>query len=418
MPNSHEDRSVNRREFLNRSALQAAGVAAAACEFVQPAHASDVNSQIRLGIVGVRNRGLKLATQFANLNDAKVVAFCDVDHSKLSEAQLSFARQFGNQPQSTTSFAQLCERRDLDAIVIATPDHHHATMAAEAMLAGKDVYLEAPTTHTIAEGSQLAAVALHTKRIVQTGLHQRSDAHFQSAIETVRNGGIGEVHLAKAWACHQRKPIGRKRVASPPAEVDYASWLGPQQTTRFQPNRFHYNWRWFWDFGSGELGNWGVHLLDIARWGLGVEYPHRIVATGSRISPRDDQQTPDTLHVHFDYGTQLIQWEHRTWSSHGIDGRTAAVAFYGDNGTLIVDRSSWKIYDRKDGESAEARESLTPHLRNFLDSLKSRRTPAAALDQSQISSNLCHLGNAAYRFGPELKFDAKGLRVVGKRIEV
>jgi predicted dehydrogenase len=299
----------------------------------------------------------------------------------------------------TGDFRRLLDDPALDAVVIATPDHWHAPMTILACQAGKDVYVEKPVSHSLAEGPAMIAAARHNRRVVQAGLQQRSGEHFRSAVEYVQSGRLGSVHLAKAWTVHQRKSIGFKKNVPPPAGVNYDLWLGPAASRPFNANRFHYNWHWFWDYGTGELGNWGVHLLDVARWGLGVEFPTHVSAAGGKYHFHDDQQTPDTLLVNYTYSGKTITWEHRLWSPHGLEGRSAAVAFCGERGTLIVDRGGWKVYGQKETAAAGPSDLLEPHLRNFVDSVKSRAVPACNLETGLVSSALCHLGNIAYRLG-------------------
>ena len=175
--------------------------------------------------------------------------------------------------------------------------------------------------------------------------------------------------------------------------------LGSAEQRAFQPNRFHFNWRWFWDYGSGELGVWGVHLLDVACWGMQVGRPKQVTASGGKFHFKDDQETPDTLNVNFDFGDCAIQWEHRQWTPHGNENRTAAVAFYGTNGTLVIDRGGWKIYDRKESLTAPASDLLEPHIANFIDCVRTREKPAANLEDAVLASNLCHWANDSHRTG-------------------
>ncbi len=203
------------------------------------------------------------------------------------------------------------------------------------------------------------------------------------------------------------KPIGfRKNGTGLPRGVDYDLWLGPAADRPFNPNRFHYNWHWFWDYGTGELGNWGVHLLDVARWGLGVEFPTQVSAVGGKYHFHDDQQTPDTLFVNYAYPGKTITWEHRLWSSHGQEGRSAAVAFCGDRGTLIVDRGGWKVYGQKDSATAGASDLLGPHLQNFVECVRTRGVPACPIEIGHVSSSLCHLGNISYRLGKSVNVNS------------
>lgn len=339
----------------------------------------------------------------------EIAALCDVDAGVLQSACEQIASLQQGRPAGHADFRRLLDDGSIDAVVIATPDHWHAPIAIRACDAGKDAYVETPVSHGIAEGPAMSAAARRHGRIVQSGLPHRSGAHFQTAVSLVTSGEIGNVKLARAWAVHRRKPIGRKPDAPAPEKVDYDRWLGPAAKRPFQPNRFHHNWQWFWDYGSGELGAWGVQLLDLARWGLGVGLPLRVAATGGVYYLNDDRQTPDTLSVQYSFPRASIVWEHRQWSNHGIEGRSAAVAFYGDQGTLIVDRGGWKIYGRRNGLSGEASDSQTPHLRNFIDCIKSRSTPAADIEVGQLSSTLCHLGNLSYRLGREVAFDPSAM---------
>lgn len=395
------DNPINRREFLGTSAANAAGMAAAGVVgWSGVAGAKTVPSErVSVGVIGVRSQGKTLAEALAAFPDVTVAAICDVDEALLPQTARGIEAIQGHSPWMATDFQRLLDDSAIDAVVIATPDHWHAPMMVRACQAGKDVYVEKPVSHSLAEGMAMIAAARKHRRVVQAGLQQRSGAHFHSAIAFVQSGKLGEVHLAKAWTVHQRKSIGFKKNASVPAGVDYDLWLGPAPNRPFNPNRFHYNWHWFWDYGTGELGNWGVHLLDVARWGLGVDFPTQVSAVGGKHHFHDDQETPDTLFVSFAYPAETITWEHRLWSSHGQEGRSAAVAFVGDRGTLIVDRGGWKVYGQKDSPAAGASDLLEPHLRNFVDCIKTRDETACGIETGHVSSALCHLGNLAYRLG-------------------
>ncbi|HEY3964875.1 MAG TPA: Gfo/Idh/MocA family oxidoreductase [Planctomycetaceae bacterium] len=409
----HNDPQINRRVFLGASAANAAGMAAAGVVgWTGAAGARPAPSErVTVGVIGIRNQGKALAGALAGFKDVNVAVLCDVDESLLPHAARDIEARQGPAPTMATDFRRLLDDPALDAVVIATPDHWHATMTILACQAGKDVYVEKPVSHTLAEGPAMIAAAVRHQRIVQSGLQQRSGAHFQSAVEYIRSGKLGEVHLAKAWTVHQRKTIGFRKNAEAPAGVNYDLWLGPAAERPFNPNRFHYNWHWFWDYGTGELGNWGVHLLDVARWGLAVDLPMQVSSTGGKHHFQDDQQTPDTLFVNYAYPGKTITWEHRLWSSHGQEGRSAAVAFCGDRGTLIVDRGGWKIYGQKDAATEGTSELLEPHLRNFVECIRSRAVPACPLEIGHTSSALCHLGNIAYRRGRSIDVDPRSGRV-------
>jgi len=403
-------RAVNRRQFLGSSAKNAAGVAvgmvglAGATAAAASASKATASERVRVATIGVRNQGKTLTTHLASLPDVDVVALCDVDESLRPAATSAVSDVHGKSPHWESDFRRILDDRSIDAVVIATPDHWHASMTILACQAGKDVYVEKPVSHNVREGQQMVAAARRYGRVVQSGLQQRSGSHFQSAVDFVRSGRLGAVHLAKAWTVHRRKPIGHKRDGVAPDGVDYDLWLGPAPLRAFNPNRFHYNWHWFWDYGTGELGNWGTHMLDVARWGLGVGLPTRVSASGGRFHFDDDQETPDTLVVQYAYPRATIVWEHRLWSTHGVEGRSAAAAFYGELGTLVVDRGGWKVYDLAETIASDASEQPIAHLRNFVDCIKSRSRPAADIETGHVSSALCHLGNIAYRVGREVAF--------------
>ena len=258
----------------------------------------------------------------------------------------------------------------------------------------------------------LAAARKHN-RVVQAGIQQRSGSHFQSAVQFVRSGKLGDVKLAKAWTIHRRKPIGFKKDEPTPEGIDYDMWLGPAPGRPFNPNRFHGNWHWFWDYGTGEMGNWGVHMLDVARWGLDVTLPTRISATGGKYHVHDDRETPDTHLVNYTYPGKTITWEHRLWNTHGMEGRSAAAAFYGEQGTLVVDRGGWKVYDQRESVTSGSSEQAGTHHRNFIDCIKSRERPTSDIEIGHLTSSLCHLGNIAYRLSREVQFDPQSMSFPG-----
>lgn len=403
-------REVSRRQFLGRSAQQAAGVAVGVVGLAGVASASakqadSANDRVGVAVIGVRNQGRLLANEFARSSGVEVRTLCDVDESQFAPAIREVVDAAQRTPGTVRDFRHILDDPAVQAVVIATPDHWHATMASLACQAGKDVYLESPPTHALDEGAGLAEIAQRTHRVVQVGLQQRSGAHFQSAVQFVKSGKLGTVRMAKAWIVHRRKSIGHRATGDAPVNVDYAAWLGPAPARAFQPNRFHFNWRWFWDYGGGELAHWGVHMLDVARWGLQVTTPQRVSAIGGKYSFDDDQETPDALSVQYDFGSKSILWEQRLWSSHGVEGRSSGVAFHGDNGTLVVDRGGWKVYDHGDVVAADASDLLTTHVSNFVDCVRNRQSPTATLETGLASAALCHWGNAAYRAGHELKTD-------------
>jgi predicted dehydrogenase len=394
---------VSRRQFLGRTAQNAAGLAAGFVGLAAAAGAASGSEPVRLGVIGVRRQGKKLATEFAKLPGAAVVALSDIDESVLDRAAKEVS-ELGPTPRSERDFRRLLDDSQIDAVAIATPDHSHVAIAIEALRAGKDVYVETPVSHTIAEGEALLAAAREGGRVVQCGLFDRSLPHVRSAVEFVQTGRLGTVPLVKAWAVHRRATPGAIGPVEAPSGVDYDSWLYPAPERPFDPLRFHRGWSDFWDYGSGELGAWGVALLDLARLGLGVGMPERVAATGGRLGDGPGE-TPDTLHVTYGYPQATVLWEHRRWSNHPPEGRSAGVAFYGERGTLVLDRGGWKVYDAAEPAGENGRADLAPHLQDFLGAMRTRCRPAAPVEDGIAAATLCHLGNLAYRLGREVRLE-------------
>jgi predicted dehydrogenase len=405
-----KDSGFNRREFLGAAAtVAAAGVVGSP----QPVDAGSALERVRLGVIGLRQQGQSLLRELTAIPDADIAAVCDVDPRLYADALTVLSQQGRPTPAVMSDYRELLDDPSIDGVVIATPDHWHADMAAAACEAGKDLYVEAPLAHTVRGGMRIVEAAKTHRRIVQTGLQQRSGRHFQSAVEAVQQGEIGTVRLVKAWVSHRRNVTAPIENTKAIGDVKYGDWLGPAGPRAFDPLRFHQTWPWFWDYGGGELSLWGVHLLDVAIWGMNAGLPTRVSACGGRFEQSSALETPDTLHVQYTYDDFVLTWEHRQWTRHGQEGRTAAVAFHGDDGTLIVDRGGWKIYGNRNGQSAPASELLAPHLSDFIDSIRTRREPSAPAKVGHQAATICHLGNIAWRSGHEVAFDPLALECSG-----
>ncbi|GAC1463861.1 MAG: Gfo/Idh/MocA family oxidoreductase [Isosphaeraceae bacterium] len=394
---------MNRRIFLGGAGALAIGGTRAL---------ASANGRVRLAVIGVRSRGTELAREFAQNKGAEVVALCDVDESLLASPVKAVEDITGKAPRTEKDFRKLLDDREIDAVAVATPDHWHALITVMACQAGKDVYSEKPASHNVVEGRRMVEAARKYRRVVQLGTQRRSMEHVKDAVEYVHSGGLGKVGMARAWIHQQRKPIGRGTPGDPPAGVDYAMWQGPAPDRPFMKNHFHYNWHWFWNWGTGELGNNGIHGLDVARWGLGVDAPLTVTSAGGKFVFDDDQEVPDTQIVAWEFPRAALVWEHRMWSRHGQDGQGFGIAFYGDKGTLVVDEGSWKVVDPDGGTpekpvGGKATNGLGAHVQNFLDCVRSREKPNADIEIGHLSTRLCHLGNIAHRVGRKLSFDAK-----------
>jgi predicted dehydrogenase len=387
----------HRRDFLRASAACVALTAAGAAD--QP------SERILLAVMGVHGRGRDLVRGFSAFEDVEIAYICDVDENVVPAALKLVNSRQKRTPTVEKDIRRVLEDKNVTALAIAAPDHWHALATIWACQAGKHVYVEKPISHNLIEGRRMVEAARRYNRVVQVGTQRRSAAHVASAADLVRSGKLGKVPFARSWIGGNRKSIGHKQDASVPAGVDYDLWLGPAPERTFNPNRFHYNWHWFWDYGTGELGNNGIHGLDLARQVLGLETPNRIACGGGKYFYDDDQETPDTQIATFDFPHTCLVWEHRIWAKRDLEGQSWGVSIQGENGTLLVDDRGWRILGG--GEASEkVSDAERPHLRNFLDCIRSGNRPNADIEEGHKSTRLCHLGNIAYRTGRTLHFDA------------
>ena len=394
--------SPHRRDFLKASALTAAALSARTA-----AGAADrPNERIVVAVMGLRGRGKDHVRRFSSVPDSEVAYLIDPDDNVVPAALKLLAGRQKKEPRVERDVRRVLEDKDVTALSIAAPDHWHALATIWACQAGKHVYVEKPVSHNLIEGRRMVEAARKYNRVVQAGMQRRSAAHFASARELIRSGTLGKVPYVQTWIAGHRKSIGRKADASVPSGVDYDLWLGPAPERPFNPNRFHYNWHWNWDYGSGEIGNNGIHVLDMARFLLDLDAPLRITSGGGKYFYDDDQQTPDTLVTTFDFPHTNLTWEHRIWSPTNLEGDPASITIFGEKGTLVFDRQGWHV---RDGEKASDKyaEMDGPHFRNFLDCVKDGKHPNADIEEGHKSTRLCHLGNLALRVGRVLHFDAE-----------
>jgi predicted dehydrogenase len=368
--------------------------------------------RVRVCVVGVRGRGLSLARSFAAQPDAVVTHVCDVNERVFGPAieAVRAAGAGGNDPRPVGDLRRVLDDPAVDAIVVATPDHWHALATIWGCQAGKHVYVEKPVSNGIFAGRQMVLAARKHDRLVQVGTQSRSAPHYHEAIELVRSGRIGRVHMAKAWNSQLRRLVPAKPDTAVPAGLDWDIWQGPAPERPYNDNRYTYGWRWLWDYGTGDMGNDGVHDLDIARWGLGVEHPEKIDCTGGKFQFTDDiQETPDTQVVTFTFpGNRLLVYEQRLWSPYHQEGFENGVAFYGNAGYLLIGRRGWKVVGKGNEVLLEKRVDFSeaPHVRNFLDAIRSGTPLACDIEEGYRSTLLAHLGNLSYRVGRPLRFDA------------
>jgi predicted dehydrogenase len=402
---------MNRRTFLLSSAA-AAGVG------VVSGNPSDT---VRVACVGVRGQGHTHIERYAKMPNVEIAALCDIDESVLSTRLKDVEKLGKKRPAAFTDFRKLLEDRSIDAVSIATPNHNHTLQTIWACQAGKHVYVEKPCSHDMFEARQIVAAAKKYDRLVQHGTNSRSSI-VREAVAKMREGAIGELYMARGLCFKWRDTIGRKPVEPVPAGVHYDLWLGPAPEHEFTRNRFHYNWHWFWDYGNGDIGNQGIHQVDVARWGLGVKYPTRVSATGGHFMFDDDQETPNTLAVAFEFDgagkKKMITFEVRHWITNheagiGEDGakpNTVGAVFYGSKGYLSVwdeDHGRYDSYLGPEHAPGPSGRDRGNNWANFIQAVRSGKQSDlnAPIEEGAISTALVHLANISYRLGRSVKFD-------------
>jgi predicted dehydrogenase len=421
---------VSRREFVGAVGVGVGSAAALVAGQVRAAGAEGPNDKIRLGLIGAGSRGNQLLDTFLAQKDVELVAVCDVDDRHTSETAERIKKHGGKTPAIGRDYRTMLDDKGVDAVIIATPDHWHALPAIHAVLAGKDVYVEKPVAHNVAEGQAMIKAARKTGKIMAVGTQQRSSTHFQKAVDIVRSGKLGKVFWVQTWNFENISPLGLGRYpdSSPPPHVDYDRWLGPAPERAFNPNRFHLLFRWYFDYAGGMMSDWGVHLNDVVLWALDVKAPKTVSATGGVFTSDDDRDTPDTLQVIYEFPGVTLTYSMRKGNGLKFNGHDYGILFCGTDGSLMLDRAGYEVIPDKvvlpygiklvhgdrpirkidlKEEKASGVDGQPAHVRNFLDCLKSRQTPTCDVALSHHSTNTCHLGNIAYKLGRKLVWDEK-----------
>jgi predicted dehydrogenase len=417
--------ALDRRNFLRVSGAAAATLSSGALSQVKGA-----NERVNVAVIGVRGRGREHIEKFALNPSSEVVAVVDIDQAVAETAAAHTQKFQSRKPKEYADLRKMLENKDIDAVSIATPNHWHALAAIWACQAGKDVYVEKPASHNIFEGRKMVEAARKYNRIVQVGMQSRTIEHKVKAMQLLREGVIGKLYMARGLCFKRRKTIGSALPARPPAGVEYDIWLGPAPDKPWQENRFHYNWHWYWDFGNGDIGNQGVHEMDIARWGLGKQdLPPRVFSSGGHFIYDDSQETPNTQTAIFDYDDVQLVFEVRGLMTGGESGlgemtggpNTIGNMFYGSDGYMAVDVRGFRTFlgeDHKLGPSMDYVEpeqwDTAPHVANFLKAVKSRKHTDlnADIEQGHLSAALVHMANISYRTKRHLRFDPKAEKFV------
>lgn len=399
------------------------------------------NERVRIAVIGINGMGQNHIKEYLALPNVEVAALCDVDENLFPKViEKHFTKAGRKAPKTYTDIRRLLEDREIDAVSVVTPNHWHTLAAIWCIQAGKHVSVEKPCCHNIYEGGKLVEAAKKYRVLVQDGAEQRSNPCARSMAEYLNNGGLGEVYLAKGLCYKWRKTIGRCADEPVPKGVNYDLWLGPAPKRPFNRNRFHYNWHWNWEYGNGDMGNQGVHEMDIARWGLGVTLPTRIMASGAHVMFDDDQQTPNVLLALYEFPNpagvgekkKLLQFEVRHWISNSEDplwmkktatdgymatssANTIGNLFFGSKGYMAKEVNEWRTYLGEKRERGPTGKGQGNHYAAFVDAIRSPRPEEfnRGIEEGFYSCALIHLGNISYRLGRSLDFDPSTLTFRG-----
>ncbi|WP_293715327.1 Gfo/Idh/MocA family oxidoreductase [uncultured Parabacteroides sp.] len=419
---------MNRRNFLQKSALSAAGLglsplfgSAYSAVYGQAAP----SNKVKVALIGCRSMGFSNLSNFLKYPEVECVALCDIDDEWLNKRAADVEKSTGKKvPNLYKDWRKVIDNKDVDVVIIGTPDHWHCLPTIFACQAGKDVYVEKPLSNTIEECNLMEKAARKYNRIVQVGQWQRSDPHWDEAVNYLKAGNIGRIRTVKVWAYQDSKPTLPIIPDSPvPAGVDYDMWLGPAPKRPFNTYRFHYNFRFFWDYAGGLMSDWGVHLLDYALEGMNADLPSRVFSGGGKFAyPDDAMETPDTLMATYAYKDFNIIWDHACGINHGPFDKKEGLAFFGENGTLVLTRAGWEVLpvmvDKtprmeavpfKKGEG----KGLYNHVGNFLGCIKSRELPNADIAIGARVAKMSHLANISCRLQREVRWDDTNSLFVG-----
>ena len=419
----------SRRTFLKQSATSIAGATLADSLSATQALAEPSprrvapSDQLNIAVIGANGMGWGNVRSHLKVAGVNCLAIADVDANVLTRRSADLVALGGKPPRTYGDYRKLLESKDIDAVVIGTPDHWHCLGMVDALSAGKHVYVEKPIARTIQECQVMQAAAKRYGKLVQVGQWQRSGPHYEQAIAYVRSGKLGAIRLVKVWAYQGwMKPVAVRPDGPAPAGVDYDMWLGPAAKRAFNPNRFHFNFRWFWDYAGGLMTDWGVHEIDIALYAMNVTAPKSVIASGGKFAyPDDASETPDTLQAVFEYEGFNMLWEHATGIDGGPYAKPEGIAFIGNNGTLVVNRDGWEVIPETytDGGLRRYKLDAIPyqghdgdildlHTRNFVDAI--RKGDASMLkcgiDTGSVAAINASMGNIALKTGRKLFWNA------------
>ncbi|MCY7327541.1 MAG: Gfo/Idh/MocA family oxidoreductase, partial [Saprospiraceae bacterium] len=406
----------SRRNFVKTASVIALGATLPLEAIASLRRRVSPNDKIQVGLIGANNQGFTNLKSFLLNSEVECVAIADVDENVYNRRAEELVQANFKKPAFYQDYRKMLKDKDIDVVIIGTPDHWHCLMLVDTLEAGKDAYLEKPIGNSIYEIDIMANAVKKQQRLVQVGQWQRSQPHFVDAINFVHSGQLGHIRTTKTWSYVDWKGAVPKVPDAPvPAGVDYNMWLGPAPRRPFNKNRFHASWRWYWEYGGGVMTDWGVHLIDYILYGMKASVPKSVMAMGGKMAfPDDDMVTPDTLHTMYDFGNFTMQWEQTIGIGRGFYGRPHGISFVGENGTLVLDRNGWEVLPEKQKMEAvsykkgDSEVGLDLHVRNFLDCV-TNKTPEKLNANLEIGRNVAlvsQMGNIAYRTGERVYWDA------------
>ncbi len=408
---------ITRREFMQTTASKGAGAALGLGVLAKStASWAKANDRIRVGQIGIRGRGMEHTRAWTRLDNVEIAAVCDIDENLLGPyVENIFTKRKEKEPAVYTDVRKMLEDDSIDAVSIATPNHWHSLMGIWALQAGKHVYCEKPCSHNVWEGRQLANAAKKYGKVVQHGSQIRSNPGIIEAIQKLNEGVIGEVYMARGLCYKWRDSIGHKPDAPVPPGVHYDLWLGPAPERAFSENRFHYNWHWHWDYGNGDIGNQGIHQMDVARWGLGVDMPSKIMSMGGMYLFDDDKEVPNTMNTSFEFPDagphgKMIVFDTRPWITNDEAGAKIGNVFYGSEGYMVIDTySHYQVFLGQKEEPGPTRDEGNDmnHYTNFIESIRANDPSMvnAPIEEGHKSAAMCHLGLISTKLGRAVEFD-------------
>lgn len=385
--------------------------------------------QINIGAIGINGMGWANVTAALKQQGVQLAALCDVDKNVIDKRlkDLSKLNVDASKVKTYTDYRELLDNKDIDAVIIATPDHWHALMMIHACQAGKDVYVEKPAGNSIGECRAMVAAQKRYNRTVQVGQWQRSQQHFRDAVDFIYSGQLGNIRTVKVW-CYQgwMRPAPVVPDSEAPAGVDYAKWLGPAQKRPFNSSRFHFNFRWFWDYAGGLMTDWGVHLLDYALLGMKAAEPKTVVSLGGKFAyPELAQETPDTLTALYEFDNFNLVWDHAMGIDNGSYGRDHGIAYIGNNATLVLDRGGWEVLEERQSKNKVAKPLARPsdngldkHMENFVSVIRSRKMNElhCSIEAGAHVATVAQLGNISFRSGQRVIWDKAAKRITDEKL--